>query len=44
MRLTKEERVKIVELHYQNNGSVAIVCREITGEYLVMKQVLGRSA
>ena len=27
MRLTKEEQVKIVELHFQNNGSVVIVQR-----------------
>ena len=27
MRLTKEERVKIVELHFQNNGSVVSVQR-----------------
>ena len=27
MRLTKEERIKIVELHFQNNGSVVSVQR-----------------
>ena len=31
MRLTKEEREKIVELHFQNNGSVVIVKRNYRG-------------
>jgi len=28
MRLTKEQRVKVVELHFQNNGSVVSVQRK----------------